>query len=177
MIGSALWGFAEATLFFVVPDVGISIAAVRRRRLGLWCAGAALVTAVIGGCVMHRWGREDAASALGALKSVPAVSERMIEGVGERMKSRGSAEMFAGSVTGKPYKIYAVQAGRQGVPLGTFVVFSLAARAVRFFGVALLVSVINEALRRLGWEMRARYGVLAGAWVVIYTVFFAMHGW
>lgn len=177
MIACAVWGFAEATLFFVVPDVGISIAAVRGRRLGLWCAGLALVAAVIGGCVMHRWGRVDAAAALSALKHVPAVSGEMIEGVGERMRSRGSAEMFAGSVTGKPYKIYAVQAGRRGVPIGVFIAFSVAARAVRFFGVALLVSLINERLRRWRWGTRARYGLLAGVWVVIYAVFFAMHGW
>ena len=53
-------GIAEATVFFIVPDVWISFVALRRG----WQAGAlaaffACIGALIGGAIMYLWGSND----------------------------------------------------------------------------------------------------------------------
>jgi membrane protein YqaA with SNARE-associated domain len=53
MAAAALWGFAEATLFFIVPDVLLSIIAVRRGRRPAWIAMAwTIAGAIAGGALM-----------------------------------------------------------------------------------------------------------------------------
>ena len=50
---AALWGLAEATLFFVVPDVAISVfTLIRGIPAGLRAALAAAIAAAIGGLAM-----------------------------------------------------------------------------------------------------------------------------
>ena len=39
---AALWGFSEATLFFIVPDVFLTVIVLRDRRAALLCCGAAV---------------------------------------------------------------------------------------------------------------------------------------
>ena len=63
------WGFAEATLFFVVPDVWLTLIAVRRGlRPALVACGWALAGALAGGLAMYAWGAFDTATAREALE-------------------------------------------------------------------------------------------------------------
>ncbi len=60
---SAAWGFAEATLFFIVPDVIVTFLAFRYGFRRGWIAAAwAAFGAVIGGIVIYVWAGRDAAT-------------------------------------------------------------------------------------------------------------------
>jgi len=48
---AGLWGFAEATAFFVVPDVWLSAVALRNLPRGLTGAASATAGALVGGAV------------------------------------------------------------------------------------------------------------------------------
>src|SRR5690606_1189122 len=61
---SLLWGFAEATVFFVVPDVWISRLALSSWPAALRACGFALVGALAGGALLYRAGREHEAALL-----------------------------------------------------------------------------------------------------------------
>src|SRR3546814_12347528 len=50
---SLLWGFAEATVFFVVPDVWISRRALSSWRAALRGCGFALAGALVGGVLLY----------------------------------------------------------------------------------------------------------------------------
>ena len=50
------WGFAEATLFFIVPDVPLTGVGCRSLRAGLKAMSAALVGALLGGMLMYNAG-------------------------------------------------------------------------------------------------------------------------
>jgi membrane protein YqaA with SNARE-associated domain len=169
-----LWGFAEATLFFIVPDVWLSLVAVwRGRRAALLAAGWAIGGAVVGGALMHIWGASSPDAAVAALDRLPAISPAMIAGVHADLEGKGAAAMIIGSLTGVPYKIYAVLAPGVGLQLPLFLLISVPARAIRFVVVVLVAGRLNELLaRRL--TPRWRYGVLGIVWLAFYGFYFAI---
>jgi membrane protein YqaA with SNARE-associated domain len=168
-----LWGFAEATLFFIVPDVWLSVVAVwRGRRAALLAAGWAVGGAVVGGALMHIWGASSPDAAVAALARLPAISPAMIAGVHADLERLRGAAVVIGAVTGVPYKIYAVLAQEAGLQLPLFLLISVPARAIRFVIVVLVADRLNEMLaRRL--TPRWRYGVLGIVWIVFYSFYFA----
>jgi membrane protein YqaA with SNARE-associated domain len=107
------------------------------------------------------------------LASVPAVDEAMIDQVGRAMESGGILAVFVGAFSGKPYKIYAVEAGATGSALVPFLLVSIPARLLRFVLVSWLVDWISRLVGRR-WTLRRKRVVLAGFWMVFYTAFFML---
>jgi membrane protein YqaA with SNARE-associated domain len=168
-----VWGFAEATLFFIVPDVYLSATAVGcGRRSALRAAAWAIGGAVLGGALMHVWGAVDADGAIAALDRLPAISPAMIAGASDELERHGIAAVIIGGVTGVPYKVYAVLAQEAGIELPLFLLISVPARAGRFLLVVLVADWVNRLLaHRLA--PRWRYAALATAWLVFYGLYFA----
>jgi len=54
-----IWGLAESTIFFIVPDVGVAFVALVSPRDGLKAAVAAIIGALVGGTILfvavHLW--------------------------------------------------------------------------------------------------------------------------
>ncbi len=77
-IAAFIWGVAEATLFFFVPDVLLSYIGLKRgvkpavRASLIAAAGASL-----GGVMMYLWSTSDPATAREAVLAVPSISEAM----------------------------------------------------------------------------------------------------
>ena len=171
---ASLWSLAEATLFFIVPDVWLSAIAVGRGLpAALRAAGWAIVGAVLGGALMHVWGALDAAGARAVLDRLPAISPAMIAGVRDDLAQQGVAAVVIGGVTGVPYKIYAVLADGAGLSLTLFLLISIPARALRFVLAVLVTDGLNRLLMR--WlTRRQRYAVLGLAWLGFYGFYFAV---
>jgi len=169
-----LWAFAEATLFFIVPDVWLSAIAIGRgRRAALRAMVWAIAGALLGGALMHVWGTWGFEGAVAVLDRVPAISPAMIAGVHDELERQGAAAVAIGGVTGVPYKIYAVLAQAAGLNLPLFLLISVPARAIRFVLVVLIADGINRPLaRRL--TLPQRYGVLGLAWLAFYGFYFAV---
>jgi membrane protein YqaA with SNARE-associated domain len=169
-----LWGLAEATLFFIVPDVWLTVIAVGRgRRVALRATGWAILGALIGGALMYVWGTGDPAGATAVLDRLPAISPAMIAGVRDDLMQQGVGAVVIGGVTGVPYKIYAVLADAAGLPLLLFLLISIPARAIRFVLSVLIADAVSRLLAR--WlTLRQRYAVLAVAWLTFYGFYFAV---
>ena len=126
---AALWGFAEATVFFIVPDVWISFVAMRRGwKAGVLAACLACIGALIGGAVMYLWGSRDAEAARHVLDMIPAISPAMIWMTGYELGDQGLVSMILGAFTGVPFKIYAVEAGALGTGMSAFLGMAVIAR-------------------------------------------------
>lgn len=170
-----LWGFAEATLFFIVPDVLLSIIALRSGvRTAMKAAMAAGLGAVLGGAVMYQWARHDPEAARATLSLVPGISDAMISAVDQDFAARGWATMFAGAFLGIPYKLYAAAAGSSGAGFPSLLLLTIPARLPRF----LLTCVIAAPAGRwisAGLSRRAAFIALALFWVVFYAAYFAAH--
>jgi membrane protein YqaA with SNARE-associated domain len=174
MATAALWGFAEATLFFIVPDVLLSFIAVRRRRRAAWIATTwTIAGAIAGGALMYCWSAQNAGGAIALLDRLPAISPQMIARVGGDLQQSGPAAMVVGAFSGVPYKVYAVMAPAVPIGLAPFLLASIPIRALRFVAVVLIVDRLNRLLA-VRLSLRGRTTLLAAVWLVFYGFYFAL---
>ena len=172
-----LWGFAEATLFFLVPDIWIGLLALGSPRAGLRAVALAVVGALIGGALMYGVGASQPAQETDRLlDAVPAISPTMIARVQEEMRHQGPSAMLYGPLRGTPYKIYAVSAGQQRQSLAVKLLWTIPARASRFLLIALVLSGIGALGRRVGIPAAWLLGIYCVAWVIFYGVYFRAYG-
>jgi membrane protein YqaA with SNARE-associated domain len=165
-----LWGLAEATFFFVVPDVPISLAALFRPRRAWRHVVAAVVGAVIGGALMFGWAAQDAKDARDAVARVPFVKARMFAHVHASYQAHGAGAIFLGPLTGTPYKIYAVEAP-EFIGRGRFLLNTAPARGERFVFVWAVFGALGTWLRRSRKWTTGRLAVVPGVfWVLFYAV-------
>jgi hypothetical protein len=168
------WGLAEATLFFIVPDVWIGWVALIARRAAWAVLGFTLVGALVGGTLTY------AASAAMAPKTsslildgVPTVHRDAIVRVSREMEEHGPRSVVFGPVRmGTPYKLYARAAGVQDESLAAFLLWSIPGRLERLLPFTILALLAGLALR--GWiEARPRLALnlYAAAWLAFYSLY------
>lgn len=168
-----LWGLAEATLFFIVPDVLLSLLALKDRRRAWIASGYAVAGAVLGGALMYAWAAHDAGHVRSLLVSIPAITPELLDQVRAQLDAQGYASLFIGAFSGVPYKLYASEAGAAALPLAGLLVVTIPARALRFL---LVVAVVNWIARRWlgGWAQARRVALLLTGWGVFYGWYFSV---
>ena len=173
-IASFAWGLAEATVFFIVPDVLLMWIASRSPRTAIRACGAAILGALAGGAVMFALGSRMPEYAESLLDQVPAISREMIDEVRAETASNGLGAVLLGPLQGQPYKIYAVEWGAIRGGLLAFLAVSIPARGVRFL---LCVAFAYFAFRALArWTRRrpaVELAILSVGWSVFYAFYFA----
>jgi membrane protein YqaA with SNARE-associated domain len=173
-IAAFIWGVAEATLFFFVPDVLLSYIGLKRGvRPAVRASIIAAVGASLGGVIMYLWSTSDAGSAREAVLAVPSISEAMAARAEGAMAENWFVATLLGPLSSTPFKLYAILAPAAGAPLPLFALASIAARLPRFLIVSIGVSLVGHALSRWLSE-KQRLWVLIGAWLLFYAAFFAL---
>jgi membrane protein YqaA with SNARE-associated domain len=168
------WGVIEAMLFFLVPDVIISVVAIQSFRRSLWSSAWAVAGGMVGGSVMYAWGAWDASTALAVVDAIPAIPSEMIETVHQSLSAKGLVAMVWGPVVGIPYKIYAVQAGALGLSWPMFLVMTIPARIIRFVITCVAFNLLARPVRRyLG--TKAIPWCWIGFWILNYTIYWHAH--
>ena len=158
-------------MFFLVPDVLLSALAILDWRLALAACILATAGALAGGTLMFLAGRRDAARAEAFLLRIPGIGPAMLERVRGEVASRGFTAVLLGPLSGTPYKLYAVEAGRRGLPFTAFLLVSIPARLTRFLAVTLLAAwLAHGAFPQLAvaWQ----FGIWFGAWAAFYAWYF-----
>lgn len=173
---AAAWGFAEATLFFLVPDVYLTRLALRDGRLALAASLAASAGAVAGGALMWAWGATEPAAALAALERVPAVSPEMLARVRGELLGHGWLALALGPASGTPYKLYAATSGELGMPLGALLLVTVPARLVRFAALSLLAATLRRG-PLAAWSDAARARLHLALWTAFYAAYFLLTPW
>ena len=168
---AAAWGLAEATVFFIVPDVLLTFLALKDGKratvVSFWTLGGALV----GGIIMFCWGAHDKEAAEELLSEIPAISPAMLEKVETQVEEAGVKAAFVGPLTGRPYKIYATYAGSSGESLGIFLLISVPARLLRFLILAWLTTAIAKGpLRKV--KVGPRNLLFVAIWLTFYVWYF-----
>ncbi len=174
-VAAFVWGVAEATLFFIVPDVLLSGVGLKRGVKA--AARASLIAAIgasIGGVVMYLWSASDPSDARAAVLAVPAISEAMVAHAADAMRGDWLGAMMLGPLSSTPFKVYAILAPQSGgASLASFALAAIVARLPRFFVVSVGVALIGRWLGRWLTE-RQRLWVLIGGWLLFYAVFFTL---
>ncbi len=172
IIISFLWGFAEATLFFIVPDVYMGFVALFNWRKGLSAAVAALLGAMLGGSVMYILAMKNPVAINSLLTHVPLIDVDLVKDVANQTHTSGLLAVLKGPFRGTPYKIYAAQAGEQSLPLLSFVLMTIPARLQSFIPLVLVLGGIGKWFKsfcRKYTEFVISAYILM--WVLIYFVF------
>jgi membrane protein YqaA with SNARE-associated domain len=139
-----LWGFAEGTAFFIVPDVYLGFVALFNWKRGLWSMVAAVIGAMIGGSVMYSLASKDLSGVDLFLTRIPLINTEMIADISNKIQAEGLITMVNGPLRGIPYKIYAVQAGGHSLPYLSFLFMTILARLERLLPVTLLTAGIGK---------------------------------
>ena len=171
---AVLWGFAEATLFFVVVDVFLTDRTIAKGpRAALRFALLALAGAIAGGAVMYVLALRDPSTVHNVLALLAAIDDELIAIVVADLNRDGLMALFSGAFTGKPYKIFAAQAATAGVPLASLLLVTIPARLFRWFLAIAAAAAVGAAMTKLGLRDRARFA-LAAVWIVFYAVFWSV---
>lgn len=165
-----LWGFAEATLFFIIPDVWISILALQSRDEALLACLYSVAGAMIGGTIMYYLGRADAQKWNMILDRIPAIRIQDIEKVRSDLNRSGVIAVLLGPLFGIPYKLYAVNA-HAVMGVSPFLLISIPARGIRFILIALVTDFVSRTW--LGESSESgRIGTILAFWAITYAVYF-----
>jgi membrane protein YqaA with SNARE-associated domain len=171
LVIAAAWGFAEATLFFLVPDVVLSAIAIADWQWALWCCLAATTGAVAGGALMHAAGRRDGGRLRALFLRIPGIGPAMLDRVARQVAERGFLAVLLGPLSGTPYKLYAAESGRRDMSLSRLLLVTLPARLLRFVPVTLIAAwLAHRVVPAL--EPAAKYAAWAVAWTAFYAWYF-----
>jgi len=167
------WGFAEATLFFVVVDVFLSLLIVWRGwRVALMAGLAAALGAVPGAVLLLAWSAHEPASLLHFLERLPSIDAAMIETAARALAGDWFSAILAGAFSGVPYKVFAAQVWPAGIGTLDFLLATIPLRLARYVSLVALAGGIDFVLRRwLGGT--ARITILCGAWAIFYAIYWS----
>lgn len=142
-----LWGAAEATLFFVIPDVLMTLVALFSFRDSAKTLAAILAGALLGGSILYFAGERVPDIAQSTVLHVPFVSQGMLAKTRQDLEQSGIWIMVRRPRAGIPYKVYAVQASRySNWPI--FLLVSVLARLERFAPFWIVAGFIGVIFRR-----------------------------
>jgi membrane protein YqaA with SNARE-associated domain len=142
-----LWGFAEATFFFIVPDVLLTLVALYSWRRSAQLLASILLGALAGGTAMFYFGAKAEPQAKAVVLQVPFVSRSMFVNTRQGFERNGIWTLVRGPGNGIPYKVYCVQASRYA-NWGTFIVISVLARLERFAPFWVVAAVLGTVFRK-----------------------------
>ena len=169
-----LWGFAEATLFFIIPDVLLGAVALFAPRAAPRVLSYALAGALAGGALTY-----GVASVLqpsrseAVLDGVPTVKDTAIRRVEREMRDDGTRSIVYGPLRmGTPYKLYARAAAVEDETLGSFILWSIPGRLVRMLPVTLLAALVGFFARsQIAARPRTALTSYGALWLAVYVVY------
>ncbi len=168
------WGFAEATLFFIMPDLIITLACLGSVKHGARQLAAVLVGALVGGMLMYMLACSQSAEMARLVDAVPFVRSAMFDSVRGDYEAHGLWAACKGPLTGIPYKVYAVIAP-DFIPFYSFFVGSIPARLERLVVTFAIFAVLGVLARRYltRWPW-VPIGVYLSYWVIVYGVYWSV---
>lgn len=165
-----LWGFAEATFFFIVPDVWISLVALSSLHDGLAACGYSLIGAILGGIIMYRWGKVDLKAANDFMVHIPAIRPKDIQEVRASLQKSGVFAVLLGPLLGIPYKIYAANSSVV-ISITSLALISVPARVIRFLLIAFITNKLSTTvMSQLSEVQKIERTIIF--WVVFYSIYF-----
>jgi membrane protein YqaA with SNARE-associated domain len=168
-----LWGLAEATLFFIIPDVFFTLVALFSFRQSAKVLMAVLAGAVVGGSIMYAAGEAAPRRSEAAVLKVPFVSPSMLARTRSDLAKYGIWTMAKGPWIGLPYKLYAIQGSRYARwPL--FLITTAVARMGRFVFLWLVAVLAGRLFHKpIANRPRVAIAIHAAIWIVNYIVYWS----
>ncbi|WP_129661776.1 hypothetical protein [Rothia uropygialis] len=148
------WGFADATVWCISPEVWTSNVALKNLARGGAITWGALAGTLAGGVCTYRIAQEvGKRENAQRLLRIPGISAETLRHANAEVKEDGARALASGAVEDLPYKVHASALGIQQAPMGEFLFWSAASRMTRIGivtnGVAVLGSISHSIAPRL----------------------------
>ena len=173
ILAAFIWGIAEGSFFFIVPDLIISLAALYSPGKALRHISAVVAGSLVAGTCLFLWSTASHEAALDAVRHVPFIRPEMFTRVSSDIASFGAIALCKGPLSGIPYKIYAVLSPGS-MPLSLFLLISIPARLERLLVSWIVFSMAGVLLKRfilrypaLGLSLHGIY------WIIIYALYWS----
>jgi membrane protein YqaA with SNARE-associated domain len=174
-----LWGFAEATLFFIIPDVLLGAVALFAPRAAPRLVACTIAGALVGGALTYGVATDLRPSRSKALlDGVPTVNDTAIRRVEREMRDDGARSIVYGPLRmGTPYKLYARAAAVEDETLGSFILWSIPGRLERMLPVTVLAALVGLFARsQIAARPRTVLALYGALWLAVYVVYFVRVG-
>lgn len=166
-----LWGVAEGSFFFIVPDVIITAAALFSPRRSWKHVAAVLAGSLVAGAALFFWSVSSPERSLDAVTSVPFVRREMAVKVEGDFQRYGAFALCVGPTSGIPYKVYAVLA-HSYTTFPEFIVVSIPARLERFIITWMLFACLGALLRYYNkFTEKSSLMIFAVYWMAVYVYY------
>lgn len=167
----ALVAFVESSIFPIPPDVLMIPLILAAPHRAFVIAGVATLASVCGGMLGYGIGYFAYDSIGQPILESLGKAESMSE-FNEKFNDVGFWAVLTAGVTPFPYKVITIMSGWTAMPLGTFIVTSIIARALRFFLVAALLRAFGAPIREfiekyLGLVFTVFVALLLGGFVLL----------
>ncbi|MDB2369238.1 VTT domain-containing protein [Octadecabacter sp.] len=147
----ALWAlafvaFIESSVFPIPPDLLMIPMIIATPRRAFLIAGVATVASVLGGLLGYGIGMFAMDTVGAPILAALGKADYMVE-FSTRFNGVGFWAVLIAGITPFPYKVITIMSGATAMPLATFLVTSIIARALRFFIIASLLWKFGEPIR------------------------------
>lgn len=165
--------FAESSFFPIPPDVMLIPMSLAHPKRAYWFATICTITSVLGGILGYAIGAFLYDSVGAWLVSVYGLQDKM-ETFRHGYAHWGAWIILLKGLTPIPYKVVTLTAGFAAYNIFLFIIFSILARAMRFYMVAFLIHRYGEQAR-LMIEKRLGLYTAIGAAVVVFGLVGAVY--
>lgn len=143
-----LWGWCEATFFFVVPDLFFMFTALLAPLYGIIHGSVSVLGSLIGGWIMYQLTWLYPTAMQDFLIHVPLISRKLVAYVQDSLSTGGLEAMFVAPMKGIPYKIYAVSAALLNIKLEQFLFITIPVRLERVLLLSIFAALIGKVFSR-----------------------------
>ena len=173
-----LWAGLEASIFFIVPDVWLTLVVVNKNlKTSLKALFYALAGALLGGLCVYAAAVSFPEATYNILNSIPGISEDLFIDVKKDVCVFGMLSFFPGLIKGIPYKIYAFQSGMLGKNPFSFISLTSVVRATRFLATIFIAQGFKSILNKYFKSKTINIIVFFVVWVSFYIFYFIHFGW
>lgn len=165
------WGFAEATVFFVVPDVAVGLIALfTPRRAAI--AGVAAIAGGVGGSIFLRAAIQRGWNPKPLFLALPGITPADLDWARSAVALNPIQAYLAAAIRGTPVKVLTAEATHLGIATRRLVQLVVLNRAPRIGVVAAVMGVVGLRGRPVvtRWRGAIAFAYVAG-WVAFYAWF------
>lgn len=170
---SFVWGFLEATVFFIVPDVWLTWLVLDHPKKAFHNSLWMLAGALLGGSVLFFLGTRFPDHS-DWFTRIPAIHAEMIQMVSSDLEAKGGISLLLGPIKGIPYKLFAFQASSE-MSFLMFILISFPARLLRFIAVTSAAWLIARTFLQ-NHSLKTKRMILITCWVCFYCWYFSVMG-
>jgi hypothetical protein len=168
------WAFAEASFFFIVPDVFLGLVALFAPRRVARTLAAIAVAAVGGAALLVVISSAAPSGVAGFLDRLPAIGPDDLVEARAQLESQGFMAFLSAPLEGVPVKVYVHEATQLSLPEPLTLVFTALNRVERIGLFGLVMATVGVLGRSLIARFPRSVGVTyLAAWAAFYAAFWA----